>query len=501
MLGLRFRFLSAGFTVVLTALLNGSCSSLQKTSDSIAIHWWHNYSFFEVPFADENKFQELLPDQSPVTTTQRGFIYRVPGKKVNRISTLGYRQLKDIPFWYVDPDIKSRSASTDPAVWFSGYKNNEIVAKILGYFEKERPDLCKRYVIGRSVRNQPIEALRITLHPTKNEGDQPALLFNGAHHGNELLSIDYVLDMAANLLDLPAGPPNKQFQGLHEAERRQLLSAAEVWIVPVVNPDGVDDYWNRSIYFGRKNTNSVDLNRNYPFQWATGRSLASGRTSEAHDFHGPYAGSEPETKAMMQLAKTHRFAIVFSYHTFATRLLFPYTIDDTMNPWPDRAYYYAMRWAAKGESFRSERRYEAARKLYSVDGTDQDWLFHSFGSLAYIVEGSMSSPYYSDGLLSIAGMRPVWKAALTDFLYGPRLEVRVYDVARRPVATAQVKILNEVLFEGESWTVEPKTGRFDILPGPLESFEIEISAKGYQTVRKKISCKNICKEKFYLTSI
>jgi len=493
------------FPVLLALLLANSCrSGMREDSErgEPTIHWWGVYSFYEIPYADEEDFRAEYGVLEPIARGGRGPIYRVPAAKTEWLEENGYRRINDVPFRYVDPDIDRRRESDDPAVWFSGYKDRETVEKILLYLEKSRPELCRRYVIGKSVRNRPIEALRISKNPEVDE-DEPSLMFNGAHHGNELLSIDYVLDMAALLLDVPGVPVSAalraRFAGFTPEERRRILESFEVWIVPVVNPDGLDDYWNRSIHAGRKNARGVDLNRNYPFYWGTGQTGASGNSSDVHDYRGPSAGSEPETKVMMDFAERERFTIVFSYHTFATRVLFPYTIDGVMNPWPDRAWFYARSWAGSGESFRTERQYAAARKLYSVDGTDQDWLFYKYGTLAYIVEGSMNSPLYTEGLRSIAGMRPIWKSALLQMLAGPRLELKVVDASGHPLRGAEVRLLDEVRFENERWTVHPQTGRFDLLPGPLETLHLEIVAEGYQSARKKISCKSICKEKFYLT--
>lgn len=506
-LPLRWLFFSL-IAIFLIQVLTQACKSgMYEDSENgePTIHWWGLYSFYEIPSTDEERFHSEYGSLKPVARTGRGSIYRIPASKTGWLEENGYRRLSDIPFRYVDPDIDRRRESESPTVWFSGYKDREIVEKILTYFETSRPDLCKRYNIGSSVRNQKITALRISRNPEIDE-DEPSVMFNAAHHGNELLSIDYVLDMAALLLDLPGVPAGDalqaRFPGFTAEERRRILESFEIWIVPVVNPDGLDDYWNRSIHAGRKNARGVDLNRNYPFYWGTGQTGASGNSVDAHDYRGPSAGSEPETKAMMDFAERERFVIVFSYHTFASRILFPYTIDGVMNPWPDRAWFYARHWIKDAESFRTVRKYEAARKLYAVDGTDQDWLFHKFGTLAYIVEGSMNSPLYSDGLRSIAGMRPVWKSALQQMMFGPRLQIHAVEVVHgteRPVQGAQVRLLNEVHFEQEQWTVHPQTGRFDLLPGPLERLHLEVAATGYKTVRKKIVCRAICKEKFYLT--
>lgn len=475
---------------------------LQK-NEEIEIHWWNRYSVYQIPPNFIHEFQsrqeyELL---QPVAFTNQGNLYRVPIKSNRWLKEHGFQPMNDIPFRYIDTDIDNRRNSVNPEIWFSGYKDDVITEKILAFFEESRPNLCSRIVIGYSVRGKPITALRISNQ--KQTGQRPALMFNGAHHGNELLSIDYTLDLAAMLLDLPLlpaaqKPVNKIFT-ISNFERQQILANLDIFIIPMVNPDSVDDFWNRSVHLGRKNSHGVDLNRNYPFHWKSGQTGASSQSSSAHDYHGPSANSEPETKAMIQFAEKHRFSIVFSYHTFAARILYPYTIDSVMNPWPDRALYYAKRFAENAESFRTTRQYEVARKLYPVDGTDQDWYFFQFGSLAYIVEGSMDSPEYNSGIQSILGIRPIWISAIREVLNGPRIEVYVLSKNGLPIRNATVQILDEVTFQEERWTVHPETGRYDILPGPFQEITILVKADGFQPNTRKLSCSKICKEKFYLT--
>jgi protein MpaA len=57
----------------------------------------------------------------------------------------------------------------------------------------------------------------------------------------------------------------------------------DLWLIPVVNPDGLARHT-------RKNARGVDLNRNYPYRWAD----LDGRYES-----GRRAGSEPETQALM----------------------------------------------------------------------------------------------------------------------------------------------------------------------------------------------------------
>ncbi|CAN5601827.1 hypothetical protein BH10ACT10_BH10ACT10_04300 [soil metagenome] len=93
----------------------------------------------------------------------------------------------------------------------------------------------------------------------------------------------------------------------NEPHTRRILTAIrdgravrgiDLWLIPVVNPDGLARHT-------RKNARGVDLNRNYPYQW---RHLAGNYES------GPAAGSEPETQSLMAFFDEIRPRRVVSFH-------------------------------------------------------------------------------------------------------------------------------------------------------------------------------------------
>ena len=47
---------------------------------------------------------------------------------------------------------------------------------------------------------RPLLALKISDHPERDE-DEPAVLLNGSHHGNELLPVEFTLDAVQQLLE------------------------------------------------------------------------------------------------------------------------------------------------------------------------------------------------------------------------------------------------------------------------------------------------------------
>ena len=115
-------------------------------------------------------------------------------------------------------------------------------------------------VFGVSARNEPLTVIR--------HGDRGGarLLLIGSIHGDE----DAGIAIVNELIDRP------------------VPAGVELWLVPTINPDG-------NALQQRHNANGVDLNRNFPHQWAP---LAEPGNWQ---YAGPSAASESETAAMVML--------------------------------------------------------------------------------------------------------------------------------------------------------------------------------------------------------
>ena len=134
-----------------------------------------------------------------------------------------------------------------------------------------RPAVLEVRVIGQSVKGRPIRAWRLG-----DPGSPVKAVFIAAMHGNEA-------QPAAILRNLRDGRP---------------IVGADVWVVPVMNPDGVRRH-------RRRNAHGVDLNRNFPVRW-----IHQGGSFYA----GPEPASEPETRAMMAFLSEIRPRYVVSFH-------------------------------------------------------------------------------------------------------------------------------------------------------------------------------------------
>jgi hypothetical protein len=134
-----------------------------------------------------------------------------------------------------------------------------------------RPAVVQTRTLGTSVQGRPIVAWRLG-QPTAAR----KVVVLAAMHGNETAPSRIL----ANLRD---GRP---------------ITGIDLWVVPSYNPDGIA---RRT----RQNAHRVDLNRNYPYHWAP----LGGST-----YSGPAAGSEPETRAVMQFLAEVRPSYVVSFH-------------------------------------------------------------------------------------------------------------------------------------------------------------------------------------------
>ena len=101
-------------------------------------------------------------------------------------------------------------------------------------------------MIGYSVDNRPIDAIVISDNVSAHETNEPCLRMVGAYHGDEWASVEVVISTAWTLLGRYAEDESIQ----------QLVNGHEIWLIPMLNPDGVLD-------FERRNRNGVDLNRNF----------------------------------------------------------------------------------------------------------------------------------------------------------------------------------------------------------------------------------------------
>ncbi|MGV3523569.1 MAG: M14 family metallopeptidase [Candidatus Sericytochromatia bacterium] len=201
---------------------------------------------------------------------------------------------------------------------------------------------------------------------------KPGIVFFGNHHARELATVEIPL----MLIDLLTEQYGK------DPEITRLMDTRDIWIVPMVNPDGHilaerGDNW-------RKNTHrhsgavGTDLNRNYGFQWGGG----GASTSPSSDtYRGEAAFSEPETQAVRDFILGHKnLKVLMSYHSFSNLILWPwgYTKQRVNNP-------KLVEMGMKLGQLTGYKPQQAA-DLYVCSGTTDDFSFGQLGIISFTTE-------------------------------------------------------------------------------------------------------------------
>jgi hypothetical protein len=252
-----------------------------------------------------------------------------------------------------------------PGVW---HTYDETVAE-LESLRSQHPDVISApFSIGRTLGGRDIWAVRISDHPDSLE-EEPEVLFDAVHHAREIMTVELLLAFANYVCaQYPADPVV-----------RDLVEGRQIYLVPIVNPDGFA--YNEEISPGgggmwRKNRRpnpgscvGVDNNRNYPFQW--GRDDGSSGQPCTEDFRGSAPGSEAENQAMMAFVDAHRFVTHVSFHSVAGMVLFPWCY--TPQPSPDDSTLRKIAGdLARANAYRTG---QCPELLYLTSGDFIDWTY------------------------------------------------------------------------------------------------------------------------------
>lgn len=187
---------------------------------------------------------------------------------------------------------------------------------------------CRTEVMASTAFQRPISTLVVGTGPRK-------VLFTAAHHANEWITALVLLKYAEDLAEAIGNG------GILFGQRaRELANAVTIYIVPMVDPDGVDlvtgaiepgtiqyalaqelaqNYPQIPFPQGWKaNLLGVDLNLNYPAGWLQAREI---KFAQGYTHPGPrdYVGRAPlnqlETRALAEYTEYLNPELVLAYHS------------------------------------------------------------------------------------------------------------------------------------------------------------------------------------------
>lgn len=179
---------------------------------------------------------------------------------------------------------------------------------------------------GRSVLGRELYYVKLGTGPNQ-------VFYNGAHHALEWITTPLLTKFIENFAKAYVDGTNIRGYNV-----RDIWNRSSIYIMPMVNPDGVDlvlnglsrsnPFYNDLIRWNNgstdfsqtweANTRGVDLNHNYNALWNLSKEAEAqygvfgpGPTR----YSGPSPESEPETKTVVNFTRTHNFRLVLAYHS------------------------------------------------------------------------------------------------------------------------------------------------------------------------------------------
>lgn len=301
-------------------------------------------------------------------------------------SALDELSAADVDFVVLDEDIDATAdaeaerlatvsvaaADADADVWFSEYRDFTAIEARLKSLAETYPDRATLHQIGSSIDGRAIWALRIG----GTHDDDVPMLINGTQHAREWIAAMTATCVADRLVrDQDKNP-----------DIEAVVDSTELWLVPVVNPDGYQYSWGQNRYWrkNRRGGHGVDLNRNFSVAWGGGGSSGSKRSDT---YRGERPFSEPETVALRDLARREEIRLHVDLHAFGQLVIFPWNHDGKRSD--DHA-----RFAAIGDTMASaifaqhQSLYRLMRgvELYPAAGTMTDYMYGEAKALSYTIE-------------------------------------------------------------------------------------------------------------------
>lgn len=245
----------------------------------------------------------------------------------------------------------------------SFYTYSEIETKLKKIASSSRVATLETLSPG-SLEGREILVIKISDNPSLDE-DETSIRILANTHGDEKISGEIALKLFEYLVDNYDSSSTVQ----------NIIDNNEIWIIPVVNPDGME---NDSRY----NINGVDLNRNFGANW------------ESHRTSGPYAFSENETKAIKNLTIREEFSKGLTLHTGPAS----YGLSPPLVSYPPDSEDYNSYTQADTDTLKKMAEdYKTYNKdsqflvtngadWYSISGSCSDWSYQAVGMLELTVE-------------------------------------------------------------------------------------------------------------------
>ena len=273
------------------------------------------------------------------------------------ISSEQFEELRDMGY---DPKLIPDRVRLKPELR-NGYHTHSQLTADLKALAAEYPDICRLHNIGESYEGRELWFMQISDN-VNTEEDEPEFKYISTMHGNEPLGMELCL----KLIHLLA-------ENYGSDERiTNLVAETEIWIMPLMNPDGY-------VKNERRNAQGSDLNRTFPDQ-----------------FTDPYnipEGHPVEVQRVMNWAFNHSSVLSANFHTGDLLINYPYDSNSedaniyTASPDDDLFVQLAQTYASNNPDMRDNPdAVTNGAAWYTINGGMQDWNYVWMGCNEVTIE-------------------------------------------------------------------------------------------------------------------
>lgn len=409
-----------------------------------------NAQGYDITSVDSNSATLVVTAEELLELAVEG--YDISGAKEQAPSTIGTPRAKGLGVYHSYATLTSEL---------------QAYASAYGRGQSSHPDICRLSSLGKSVEGREIWAIKVTDKPDKEEFE-PEFRYISTMHGDEPVGTElclYFIDML--LTDYG-----------NEPRITKLVDSTEIWIVPLMNPDGREA-------LTRFNRNGVDLNRDFP----TWPEEISGKIFDGAPLNE--GGREPETRRIMKWSAAHSFVLSANFHTGALIVNYPFDDDNKGSgvaaPSPDDALFQdlALRYATPNTPMYTHSTPSFPGGIvngslwYEITGGMQDWNYRYLGCNDVTIELSVTKiPNESE----LPGLWDDNRESMLAFAEASHLGVKGIVKDRDTGAPLYARI--EVVGNAQPVFTDPDKGDYHrlLLPG---TYDLKISAPGYKAKHKR----------------
>ena len=272
------------------------------------------------------------------------------------------QQLRDAGYAVVEIERQP-----NPAKVLGAYHSYTTLTLDLQSYASAHSGICRLSSAGTSYQGLEIHALLITDNPDVQE-DEPEFVYISTMHGDEPVGVEmcmYFIDLLLNKYGF-------------EQRITDLVNETEIWIIPLMNPDGLEAGTGT-----RYNAQGFDLNREFP---------AYPDAFMGTPFDGEAlvtAGRPTEVAKMMQWRAGKSFVLSANFHTGSLVVNYPYDEDGELSgvnsPTPDDDLFQdiSRRYSTHNAPMLNNPAFSGGitngADWYVVTGGMQDWCYRFLG--------------------------------------------------------------------------------------------------------------------------